>query len=514
MPLQLEEEVAVPIPVRRPGAAIAAAVAEAVGPAPVAGDKRRSHRTLEEYHEDLARWKAARTDTFAGEDLASINHRDGLDRRVAGLRTRAEAIGAELVEMVDEYGELQRRDDVREADREAAYGALCQTAEAHGQELPTPPGSVGQYYDATRGLRDVEGKLVDKIVDQRRDRAPDWLPSIAAVFGATGQAWMEMSEPPDSLTDPDEQYVCVAKRRLDACGEGDSVARGALEAELAAQTKTHALRRAAVEAIKALGEHVREQWAPEYNLANHADGTVETIEANVIEEGVPFDYNDRYGTQWLRHLQRTERASEDLKAPLTGPRTNGRLDFTEGAPSSLPFDYSHLNREAAIRAAIPLLSEDDVAAHIEANAKEYTKAVRVQWYRDRPNERFTTKTSYALVRDLACCQIIKGRLDAPALAAAPAPADPIGEGLAKSEEVVATDLDLPLAASEVCEPPIGDAAPDAAELPADAPVDGFEGTTEAVTARIGAVELDADIDTIYDTISTVSPLETPWFQRP
>ena len=492
MPIQLTEEVAVSIPVRRPGAAIAAAVAEAVGPAPVAGDKRKSHLTLDEHNANSIAWKTARTDAFAAEDLQSIIHREGLDRRVAGLRVRAEAIGAELIEMVDEYADLQRRDDAREIEREVEYETLCVGAEAHGEEPPAPPGSIGQYYDATRGLRDVDGKLTEQICDQRRDRPPDWLASLASVYGATGQAWMEMSEPPNSLTDPDEQYVIVAKRRLEALIPGSKEHYEQRDA-LAVQEKAHQLRRAVVDAAKALGEHVRAQWRPEYNLANHADGTTETIEANVIEGGAPFDYNDRYGRQWLRYLQRTERVSEDFDAPWTGPRADGRLDFGASGRSELPLDYSHLNREAAIRNAIPLLSEEEIEAHLEAHSKAYTKAVRVEWHKHHPNERLTAAMARERQRDLAACQLIKARLDRVALP------EPEPEPEPEAVQPVAIEGLAPV--SDVCEPS------------ADAEVVEPDEPTEAVAERLGEVALDNEAADLYDALPTPTPFEKPWYNR-
>ena len=335
----------VPLPLPRPAkatppaepCAVAAAVA---APAPEPAPPKPTvvpSATVREHIERSDAWYAKQA-AFDAQDARAIHHREQLDERAATLRMRFEGMHLELVEMGAEYKALQEADDAREEARWAEHEAMCADADAWDVPQPCAPRSVALHYDTSLPLRGMDGKLKHDLHLQRGDRAPDWLSTLTAVAGTAVTAWAEL-------------------------------VRGAPLSD--AQTPW----RPAVDAVKGVGMAVRAAWQPQYNLCSHADGVVETPEANVVGGAVAFSYTDKYGAAWRAHLVRHS-ANEDARAPLTGPRVDGRLNFEATQPEELPWAYTDQHREVALDAvATGRVSEEELVAHLEARGAAYSQAI-------------------------------------------------------------------------------------------------------------------------------------------
>lgn len=301
--------------------------------------------TVDEHVARADAWCVAQA-KFHTQDARAIHHREQLDERAATLRMRFEGLHHELIEMTTEYNALQRQDDAREADRWAEHAALCADADAWAEPRPSAPRSVALHYDASSALRGVDGKLKHKLHLQRGDRAPDWLGALTAVAGTAVTAWAELVHDAE-LPDDDAPW------------------------------------RPAVNAVKAVGRTAREAWQPQYNLCAHADGVVETPEDNVVGGAIAFSYTDKYGEAWRAHLARHS-TSADARAPLTGPRVNGRLAFATTLPLDLPHAYTDQHREIALDAvATGRVGEEALAAHLATHGAAYSRAIRLHWMRER-----------------------------------------------------------------------------------------------------------------------------------
>ena len=174
--------------------------------------------------------------------------------------------------------------------------------------------------------------------------------------------------------------------------------------------------RRAVAAIKEVAAAVRAEWAPQYNLCTHADGTVETEADSVIEGGVPFNFSDRYGEAWRVHLARLNECT-DACAPLTGPRVTHAL-FDDMHSEGLPLDYSDQHCEHELAEKAKELGTLDVEARVATQGFRYEKAIRARWMRDRPNQPLSDKRVAAMVATRAGLELAKEAL---ALERVPAP---------------------------------------------------------------------------------------------
>lgn len=360
------------IPERRLARAVDAADATAAtaeaSPAAAAAPKPLS-ATPEEHRERAQAWER-RLKKFDRQDRGMLKHREGLDRRATTLRMRIEGLAQELRELGEEYATLQLGDDRDDRERWQEHEALCVDAEAHGEPAPRAPCSIAGYHDTSTPLRDADGKLKQRLFQQRGDRAPDWLPTLTSVLHTASTAWQELSRGAASPAAEDTPF------------------------------------RRAVDAIKEVGTAVRQQWKPQYNLCSHGDGTAESVAENVIEGGVAFNFNDRFGESWRVHLARHD-ASEDARAPLTGTRTNGALSFECDAP--LPLDYCDQNREHELADVGRTLGPRLVAAEVTARGHKYEDMIRTRWIRERPNQPLSAERCAVMVEQRARLELAKAK---------------------------------------------------------------------------------------------------------
>ena len=346
------------VPLPRPIAAapnlVTAQLDQVAAPAPKPPSARCTFvpsATLDEHITRVGDWYS-KQDEFQGQDTLSIHHRENLDERAALIRTRLESMHHELIEMHSEYMSLQEQDDSNEEKRDLEYEALCTDACAMGQPLPLAPRSVGRYYDTSLPLRNAAGKLKHKLHMQRGDRVPDWLTTLSAVVALTATAWSELVNGSETPEAPNERVEC----------------------------------RRAIDAVKAVAHLVRAEWCPQYNLCTDVDGLVETPEEDVVGGLVEFDYADRYGKSWRAYLSE-HAASEDARAPLTGPRVNGRLNFEASVPDEPPCEYTDLGCESALDSwAVEYLTPEQIKAHTEARGSHYAKAISRRWMRERSDK--------------------------------------------------------------------------------------------------------------------------------
>ena len=154
-------------------------------------------------------------------DHSSSNWRHTLDTRASVLRAQFEALGAELVDLQDEYTALQDHDNETHDTRETMYDEL--TAKYNGL---APDDRDGQYrpslpvqsqvnnHDTSAMFRDEDGVLTGPITEQVSDRQPDWLNTFTDVVGAVLDGWPPNAGDELSFQSPPTNELQRSRRAL------------------------------------------------------------------------------------------------------------------------------------------------------------------------------------------------------------------------------------------------------------------------------------------------------------